>query len=138
MKSILRIKSKTYRVLLRVFGLVGLCFLIEACYGAPQGDYASLDVTGTVRDNANNQSIEGMQVSIITGQGDTLLDTTNANGQYSFPNIWFMENETMGIIVEDVDSINNGEFHNNDTLLSISGRDISAKKREVDFKMKEK
>jgi len=49
-----------------------------------------------------------------------------------------MENETMEILVEDIDSINNGEFHNNDTLLSVSGRDISAKKREVDFSMKEK
>jgi len=53
-KNIIRIKSTTYRILLRILGLMGLCFLIEACYGSPESDYARLEVSGTVRNSADS------------------------------------------------------------------------------------
>lgn len=138
MKILLRIKNKTYRILLRIFGLMGLCFLIEACYGVPQNDYASLDVGGTVRNASNEQPIEGLEVQFINSSNDTFRDTSNSNGQYSFPDSWLMEGEVFHLEVNDIDSTNNGEFHKQDTAISVSGRDISANKREVDFNLQEK
>jgi len=138
MKNILRIQSKSYKILLRIFGLVGLCFLIEACYGSPQSDYTSLDVSGTVRNSANEQPIEGLEITYINNHQDTMKDTTDVNGQYSFPDRWLMKNDVMEIMVDDIDSTDNGEFYDSDTSLSVSSRDISTEKREVDFSMKEK
>jgi translation initiation factor IF-1 len=138
MKKIIKIKSATYRILLRIFGLMGLCFLIEACYGAPETDYASIDVSGTVRNAADSSGVEGMEVRCIVSEYDTIKDTTNAEGKYLFNNIWAMQGDMLDIQLRDVDTTQHGNFNETDTIIPISSRDISTKQRELNFLVKEK
>ncbi len=137
MKKIIRIKSTTYRILLRIFGLMGLCFLIEACYGAPETDYASIDISGTVRNSLDSSAVEGMQVRCIVSAYDTITDTTDVEGKYSFPDVWLMQGEMLDIKVSDIDTSQHGAFQDKDTLLPISSRDISTKQRELNILVKE-
>jgi translation initiation factor IF-1 len=137
MKSILRIKSTTYRILLRIFGLMGLCFLIEACYGSPETDYASIDVSGTVRNSADSSAVEGMEVRCIVSEYDSIKDTTNAEGKYYFSRVWVMQGDMLDIQLSDIDTTHHGAFQETDTLIPVSSRDISSKQRELNFLVKE-
>ena len=137
MKKLIKIKTATYRILLRIFGLMGLCFIIEACYGVPETDYASIDVSGTVRNAADSSAVEGMEVRCIVSEYDTLTDTTNAAGEYYFSQLWAMQGDILDIQLRDVDTTQHGNFNETDTIIPISGRDITTKQRELNFFVKE-
>jgi hypothetical protein len=77
---------------LKVLGVCGACFLIEACYGTPQSDYSDVkikdvDVTGSLR-SAEGTVLSNVPVLLTNGKfGDTINAVTDKNGAFVFRDI---------------------------------------------------
>lgn len=78
--------STISKALLKISGLMGFCFLIEACYGTvqnfetPSGKYL---LRGKVSSKLDSLGVNNMKMRLNTENGDYITQT-DSTGQFSF------------------------------------------------------
>ncbi len=125
-KSFLLFKSSLFKNILRFMGLCSACFVFEACYGTPMGEYESdmnIDIKGSVKSEQNDENIEGIKVSLSVN-GKIIETNTNSNGEYSFNNNLYNESSTFVLTAEDIDGDINGNYSPTDENLIITENDL--------------
>lgn len=140
-KIILVFKNFVFRNFLTVLGLSSVCFIFEACYGVPKGNFnkTKLVFTGQVLSSDSSHAIDQIKVTITeTGNGSKKLVTrTDSTGFYNIgaDNIYHAYYK---ISADDTDGILNGEFKSQDTIFIVSDEDISRGYLPVNLKLKRK
>jgi hypothetical protein len=119
---------------LKVLGVCGACFLIEACYGTPQGDYSDVkmkdvDVTGSLRSDEGTV-LSNVPVLLTNGRfGDTISAFTDKNGAFAFRDIKGSKQKYHLIIKERAGVNETMDF-------MINKEDMLAGKKQIDLTIK--
>lgn len=104
-------KRKWFRNIIGGLSLTSVLFVFQACYGTPQDFDFDLLIEGQVKSEATGLPIQGIQVSVNNGQ----FEKTNPDGQFQF---WTERFDTLSISFEDIDSVQNGEYQQKDTVIT--------------------
>lgn len=87
-------------------------FIFQACYGTPQDFGYDLLVEGQVKSETSGLPIKGIKVSV---KDNMQYELTDEDGKFSF--YTEMLNQ-LSFQFQDIDSIQNGQFVNKDTVLT--------------------
>lgn len=141
MKILERLRGSFYRRILKATGLCTACFIFEACYGTPEGDYdpimnESIEFSGWVKEDSTKSGIENISVRIENmASGQNLKTFTDRFGRYELTMQAF-RNDEIEIVFTDVDSSSNGLFESKDTIVLLSDDDYTEKVKQVDVLLK--
>jgi hypothetical protein len=105
-------KRNWIRRLLGGLSLTSALFIFQACYGSPQDFDHDVMIEGQVKSEETGLPVKGIKVSVDETEQYQL---TNDEGKYS---IYAYVLNDVRVRFEDIDSIQNGNFHPCDTLLS--------------------
>lgn len=105
-------KKNVCRKIIGGLSLTSAMFVFQACYGTPQDFGLDLLVEGQVKAKASGLPIKGIKVSVA---GNIQYEITDENGNFSFYTEML---EDLTLKFQDVDSTQNGLFHDKDTLLT--------------------
>ncbi len=105
-------KKNVFRKIIGGLSLTSAMFVFQACYGTPQDFGLDLLVEGQVKAKASGLPIKGIKVSVA---GNIQYEITDENGNFSFYTEML---EDLTLKFQDVDSTQNGLFHDKDTLLT--------------------
>jgi hypothetical protein len=112
---------------LKMLGVCGACFLIEACYGTPQADYANsplkdVDVSGTIK-SRDGSLAAGIPVLLTNGRyGDTLRTFTNEKGVYTFYDVRYSRQPYHVVVKNSLGNCETIDFKmNKDALIKDKG-----------------
>lgn len=104
-------KKNWIRKIIGGLSLTSAMFVFQACYGTPQDFGLDLLVEGQVKSKITGLPIKGIKVSVA----DNLqYEYTNDEGRFSF---YTEKIDTLNILFEDIDSTQNGNYLNRDTVL---------------------
>lgn len=138
---LLILKNFITRNFLTVLGLSSVCFIFEACYGTPKGEFipSKLTFTGQILSGDSLKPVKELKVTLteINNGNRKLITQTDVNGFYSF-GIDYVNNITYDLTVEDTDGNLNGEFLAKDTAFNVTTDDINRKYVAVNLKIDRK
>lgn len=104
--------SKWIRRMVRGVSLTSALFVFQACYGTPQDLGFDLLIEGQVKSKTTGLPIPGIKVTIKDiGQ----WEFTDEEGRFG---IYTLLTDAVTVQFQDVDSIENGNFNYQDTLLT--------------------
>ena len=103
---------KWFRKILGGLSLTSALFVFQACYGSPQDMDPDLQIEGQVKSKTSGLPIKGIKVTVADNMQ---YEYTNDDGRFSFYTVMI---ENITLLFEDLDSSENGSFHNQDTLLT--------------------
>lgn len=104
--------SKWIRRMVRGVSLTSVLFVFQACYGTPQDLGFDLLIEGQVKSKTTGLPIPGIKVTIKDiGQ----WEFTDEEGRFG---IYTLLTDAVTVQFQDVDSIENGNFNYQDTLLT--------------------
>ena len=104
--------SKWIRRMVRGVSLTSALFVFQACYGTPQDLGFDLLIEGQVKSKTTGLPIPGIKVTIKDiGQ----WEFTDEEGRFG---IYTLLTDAVTVQFQDVDSIANGNFNYQDTLLT--------------------
>lgn len=104
--------SKWIRRMVRGVSLTSALFVFQACYGTPQDMGFDLLIEGQVKSKTTGLPIPGIKVTIKDiGQ----WEFTDEEGRFG---IYTLLTDAVIVQFQDVDSIENGNFNYQDTLLT--------------------
>jgi putative lipoprotein (rSAM/lipoprotein system) len=140
--GILAIKSYLIRSALKLLGITSVCFLFEACYGTPQGDFnplTKLNFTGKVNSISTNLPIDGIEVTLTeqVNTHNTEKGFSDSSGVFSVK-MNASNNYNYKLSFRDIDSSVNGEFYPKDTIIDVNMDDINNQYKVTDIKLKTK
>ncbi|MBT3386126.1 MAG: hypothetical protein HN778_14795 [Prolixibacteraceae bacterium] len=105
-------KKNWLRKIMGGLSFTSAMFIFQACYGTPQDYGFDLLIEGQVKSKTSGLPINGIKVSIAESIQYSLTDD---DGQFSFYTELI---DTVKIMFEDIDSIQNGRYQNKDTVLT--------------------
>ena len=104
-------------VLIALLGFACSCDPVDE-YGSPSARFI---VNGRIESAENNDAIENIKVVM---QGDSVV--TDENGNYQVIDNWgFPGDQTYAIQFQDIDSVENGEFENLDTIVEFKDSEFT-------------
>lgn len=111
-------KQQLIRFLFGSFSATALMFTFQACYGPPEV-YVNAKIQGKVLDTETGAPIKGLQVSIPSLDFSAITDN---EGKFEDPNGERSINEWIeyDVLVNDIDSTENGLYESLDTTISSS------------------
>ena len=127
MKHPNRRKGTWLRTIFRGLSLTSALFIFQACYGTPQDFGLDLHIKGNVKAKSTGLPIKGIKVSV---PNDIQYYLTDSEGKFS---LYTERVNTLIVHFEDIDSVQNGLFHNKDTVLTKIAAEVL-----LDVKMDEK
>lgn len=142
MKIYQKFKSKFLKRVLKATGLCTACFIFEACYGSPEGEFEpiineQIGFTGWVKDDSTKIGIENISVKIENlSSGQSMRSFTDQNGNYNV-SIPALKNDEVAIYYLDVDSTDNNLYEDKDTIVGLSNIEYNNKHKEVNVFLKE-
>lgn len=104
--------SKWIRRMVRGVSLTSALFVFQACYGTPQDLGFDLLIEGQVKSKTTGLPIPGIKVT-IKDIGQWVF--TDEEGHFG---IYTLLTDAVTVQFQDVDSIENGNFNYQDTLLT--------------------
>jgi hypothetical protein len=104
-------KQKWFRKLIGGLSFTTAFFIFQSCYGTPQDFGLDLYITGHVKSKTTRDPIVGIKVSVVNMQQYQYTDNL---GMFS---LYTESNDTVNIKFQDVDSAQNGNFNDKDTIL---------------------
>ena len=119
---------------LKVLGVCGACFVFEACYGTPQGDYPEsrkmdIDITGRLKTEAG-VAVKNTEVCLTYGRfNDTIRTFTDNQGVFGFYNVRFTEENYHLICRNDGAGSVHEEF-------AVNSKDLLAERKEISLTIK--
>jgi len=105
-------KRNWVRNIIRGLSFTSVLFVFQACYGSPQDFGADVLIEGQVKSKTSGLAIQGIKVSVAYNMQ---YEFTDYNGRFAF---YTEKADNIKILVEDVDSAQNGAFRNADTVLT--------------------
>ncbi len=105
-------KRNWLRKILGGLSLTSAMFVFQACYGTPQDYGLDLVIDGRVKSKTTGLPIKGIKVSIAD---NSQYEFTDEKGLFSF---YTEMKQNLKVQFTDVDSIHNGIYINQDTVLT--------------------
>lgn len=126
-------KQQILRFLFGSFSATALMFTFQACYGMPS--QYEFPMEGTVVSESTEEPVPEIRViaernSMVNAE----MVNTDADGYFTLQLNIFKGGDSVNIHLRDVDSVDNGQYSNLDTVLSVE----EATGHPHVFKMKEK
>ena len=98
--------------------LASTLFIFQACYGTPQDFGLDLFVKGQVKSKTSGLPIKGIKVSVAD---NVQYEITDEEGKFSF---YTAMSDSLTLQFADIDSIQNGQYNNKDTVLTDIGEEV--------------
>ncbi len=140
--KILFFKRKIYFNILKFFGVCSACFVFEACYGVPRNEVEpteDFNFSGYVLSQDSTLPIANAKVEIKNNnESETVVTYTNSNGYYKKSVTLNGYHSNISIKAYDSDSVINGLFLEQDTLVNISSTEINEKNKMCNISLKRK
>lgn len=111
-------KRKWIRKIINGLSFTSAMFIFQACYGTPQDYGDDLLIKGQVKSYTSGLPIKGIKVSVKENMQYVLTDE---NGNFSFYTEML---DSLTIKFQDIDSIQNEQFVDKDTLLTNINKNI--------------
>ena len=111
-------KRNWFRKLLQGLSFTSMMFVFQACYGTGQDFGYDFLVEGQVISKSTLIPIKGIKVAVSDNEQYQLTDD---KGHFSF---YTEAKDSVKIIFEDIDSLDAGNFINQDTLLTHTYNDV--------------
>ena len=126
-------KQQILRFLFGSFSATALMFMFQACYGMPS--QYEFPMEGTVVSESTEEPVPEIRVIAERNSMENAeMVNTDADGYFTLQLNIFKGGDSVNIHLRDVDSVDNGQYSNLDTVLSVE----EATGHPHVFKMKEK
>lgn len=142
MRFLEKLKGGFYKKILKATGLCTACFIFEACYGAPGGDFEPIDesveFSGWVKDDSTQTGIENISVRIENlASQQTIKAFTDRYGKYALTLPAF-SNDEIAITFMDLDSAENNLYEDKDTIVTLTESEYRERIKQIDVSLEEK
>ena len=111
-------KKRWIRKIIGGLSFTTALFVFQACYGTPQDMGHDLLLEGHVKSKTSGLSIKGIKISVAN---NIQYDLSDENGKFSF---YTEIQDSLKIVFEDVDTIENVHYANKDTILTAISDNI--------------
>lgn len=125
----LRSRRDFWKQGLRIFGICGACFVFEACYGTPQGEYPSqhlddVDISGRTLDQSG-APVAGTDLKLtLESTGQTVNVTSDEQGNFLFAGVDFGTGTYVITASDGLQTVGNARF-------VITERDLIADEKNL-------